>query len=223
MFREDWLQKELFRTAFTHRSYLNEVSERIESNERLEFLGDSVLSFIISSYLYTLRPSDNEGDLTNLRSYIVKTTSLAKAAEGLELGKHLRMSKGEEVSGGRNNPQLLANTFEAVLGAIFLEFGMEEAQGFVDESLLPLFQRELVEGPPKDSKSLLQEIAQNIFKQAPKYKILEASGPDHAKKFTVGVFLRDEQVGEGNGPSKQLAEEAAATQALQSLAKENKI
>lgn len=223
MFNEDWLTIDIFQTAFTHRSYLNEVSKKIESNERLEFLGDSVLSFIVSSHLYNLRPSDNEGDLTNLRSYIVKTTSLAVASEQLNLGKHLRMSKGEEASGGRNNPQLLANTYEAVLGAIFLEFGMDEAEKFVHETLLPLFEKELVEGPPKDAKSQLQELSQEIFKQAPKYRILGALGPDHAKEFTVGVFLQDKLIGEGKGSSKQLAEEAAATLALDTLAKENRI
>lgn len=223
MFNEDLLEKKIFQTAFTHRSYLNEVSQKLESNERLEFLGDSVLSFIISSYLYSLRTGDNEGELTNLRSYIVKTTSLAKAAEGLGLGQHLKMSKGEEVSGGRNNPQLLANTFEAVLGAMFLEFGMDEATRFVEENLLPLFQKEIAEGPPKDAKSQLQELAQEIFKQAPKYRILEASGPDHAKEFKVGVFLRDQMIGEGGGTSKQIAEEASAAKALETLAKENRI
>lgn len=214
---EKLIQKDIYQTAFTHRSFLNEAGEKVSSNERLEFLGDSVLSFIISSKLYELRPQDTEGDLTNLRSYIVKTTSLAQASKALNLGKYLRMSKGEELSGGRKNPQILANTYEAVLGAIFLDQGLEKAKGFIDETLLPLFEQELRIGPPKDAKSLLQEISQNRFKQSPRYKVLETFGPDHAKKFRVGVSIQSNQIGEGEGFSKQVAEENAATEALNTL------
>ncbi len=207
----------LFQTAFTHRSFLNESNETTESNERLEFLGDSVLSLIVSTELFTLRPHDAEGDLTNLRSYIVKTTSLAKAAQELRLGDYLRLSKGEEMGGGRENPQLLANTFEALLGAIFMIEGLEKAKQFVFETLLPLFSEELRSGPPKDAKSSLQELAQTKTKQSPKYKILATVGPDHAKEFKVGVFLQGEQIGSGSGLSKQIAEEAAANDALKQL------
>jgi ribonuclease-3 len=208
------LEKKIYQTAFTHRSFLNESTGNIQSNERLEFLGDSILSFIVSSYLYELRPQDAEGDLTNLRSYIVKTGSLAKVAQKLNLGEYLHLSRGEELSGGRENIQLLANTFEALLGAIFLDLGIEAARKFVHQYLLPIFEKELREGPPKDSKSLLQEIAQTQTKQAPKYKILETKGPDHAKEFTVGVFVQGKLIGQGTGLSKQVAEEEAATQAL---------
>lgn len=219
---EEKLQTPIFLTAFTHRSYLNESSETKESNERLEFLGDSVLSFVISSLLYNLRPEDAEGDLTNLRSYIVKTTSLAKAAKELDLGSYLRLSKGEEVSGGRDNPQLLANTYEALLGAIYLDQGVEEARKFVSETLTPLFEEELKNGPPKDAKSYLQEVSQNLTKQSPLYKILKTDGPDHARRFSVGVFVGGEQMGEGEGFSKQVAEEEAAAKALVRLAPEIK-
>src|SRR5581483_11646629 len=180
MFDESLINKEPYKTAFTHRSYLNETPEVKVSNERLEFLGDVVLSFIVSAYLYERRPSDAEGDLTNLRSYMVKTGSLALASQKLGLGQYLRLSKGEEQSGGRENEQLLANVFEALLGAIYLDQGIEEARKFVHQNLFPLFEKEIKEGPPKDSKSLLQEIAQNQTKQSPKYKILETWGPDHA-------------------------------------------
>ena len=217
MIDEQLLQKPLFQTAFTHRSYLNEVPEKIESNERLEFLGDSVLSLIISNVLFRLRPQDAEGDLTNLRSYIVKTQSLARAAKNLSFGTHLKLSKGEDASGGRENPQLLANTYEAFLGALFMDQGLDAAILFVQDSLLPLFEEELRSGPPKDSKSQLQEVAQNQTKQSPKYKILRTSGPDHAKYFTVGVFLQGKQIGEGEGSSKQIAEEEAAKQALAAI------
>lgn len=208
-----------FKKAFTHRSFLNESPEMVESNERLEFLGDSVLSLITSAYLFSVRPQDAEGDLTNLRSYIVKTGSLALAAQKLNLGVYLRLSKGEEMGGGRENTQLLANTYEALLGAIFMTGGLDKAREFVFTTLLPLFQKELTSGPPKDAKSSLQEMAQNKTKQSPKYKILSTSGPDHAKEFNVGVFLQGSQIGQGKGLSKQIAEEDAATQALVELEK----
>lgn len=225
MYDSDWLnglisEKQIFKTAFTHRSYLNEVKspnttgDLLESNERLEFLGDAVLSFIISSKLYNLREQDTEGELTNLRAYIVKTTSLAKASQKLKLGTFLSLSKGEELSGGRENTQLLANTYEALLGAIYVDQGIEKAKDFVEETLVPLFVNELKSGPPKDAKSLLQELTQNQTKQSPRYKIIDSVGPDHAKEFTVGVFVQNREIGVGKGASKQVAEEEAAQDAL---------
>ena len=209
--------RQLIEMAFTHRSFLNENKARRQSNERLEFLGDSVLSFIISAYLYQQRPEDEEGQLTNLRSYIVKTDSLAKVAEQLALGSYLVMSRGEEQSGGRENTQLLANTYEALLGAIFLDQGLEAAQRLVDKTLLPLFTNEISSGAPRDAKSQLQEVAQNTTKSAPRYKILQTSGPDHAKRFKVGVFVGSKMVGVGEGSNKQQAEEEAARQGLRKL------
>ncbi|TSC66049.1 MAG: ribonuclease III [Microgenomates group bacterium Gr01-1014_80] len=208
---------EILETAFTHRSYLNEVRGVRESNERLEFLGDSVLSFIVSSHLFKVRPKDPEGYLTNLRSYIVKTKSLAEAAQKLDLGSYLKLSKGEEISGGRSNSQLLANTFEALLGAVYLDLGPDTATRVVFETLLPGFKKELQSGPPKDAKSLLQEVVQEKTKQSPRYKILQTRGPDHAKEFIVGVYVRGKQVGGGSGASKQAAEEVAAREALKQL------
>lgn len=220
MYDESWIKEKLkeslnFRIAFVHRSYLNESSDSLDSNERLEFLGDSVLSLIISSYLYRKRADDSEGGLTNLRSYIVKTKSLSKAAKNLNLGRYLKLSKGEEVSEGRNNTQMLANTYEALIGAIYLDEGLNKAYEFTQHTLLPFFEKEIEKGPPKDSKSLLQEITQNQIKQSPKYKILSTEGPDHAKKFTVGVFVRGNIMGQGSGFSKQIAEEEAAKSALE--------
>ena len=221
-FETGWLEavvkkSPIFQKAFIHRSFLNEAGSNMESNERLEFLGDAVLSFIISSFLFKERLSDAEGDLTNLRSYIVKTKSLAKAASDLNLGSYLKLSKGEELSGGRDNTQILANTFEALLGAIYLDFGLDSATEFINKNLIPLFAEELKSGPPKDAKSYLQELAQTKTKQSPKYKILGTTGPDHAKQFSVGVFLEGKMIGEGSGSSKQVAEEAAAAQALGQL------
>lgn len=207
----------LLKQAFYHRSYLNEVKTDLESNERLEFLGDSILSLIISYYLYSTRKQDSEGELTNLRAYIVKTKSLAQAAKNLSLGKYLHLSKGEELGGGRENPQLLANTYEALLGAVYLDQDLEAARGVIERTLLSLFASELKSGPPKDAKSNLQEIVQEKFKQSPKYRILETKGPDHAKKFIVAVYIKGKEHGRGEGNSKQEAEEQSAQEALQRL------
>lgn len=209
----------LISQAFIHRSYLNESKEKLESNERLEFLGDAVLSFIISSLIFKKRVQDAEGDLTNLRSYIVKTKSLAEAAEKLNLGEYLLLSKGEELGGGRQNVQLLANTYEALTGAIFLDQGVSAVERFIGSTLLPLFAKEIEKGPPKDAKSLLQEVIQEKTKESPHYRILKTSGPDHAKKFLVGAFMGGKEIGRGEGDSKQEAEEKAATEALQQLNK----
>lgn len=210
---------QILQQAFYHRSYLNEVKTKIESNERLEFLGDSILSLCISEFLFHKRLKDTEGDLTNLRAYIVKTKSLAQAAKKLDLGSYLHLSRGEELGGGRENVQLLANTYEALLGAIYLDQGIKVVRGVIEETLISLFETELKMGPPKDAKSSLQEVAQNKFKQSPQYKILETKGPDHAKQFTVAVFLKGQQYGVGWGASKQIAEEEAASKALQTLTK----
>lgn len=207
----------LLQQAFYHRSYLNEVKLDIESNERLEFLGDAVLSLVVSKYLFSERLNDTEGALTNLRAYIVKTKSLAQASTKLDLGSFLHLSKGEELGGGRENPQLLANTYEALLGAVYLDQGLEGVQKVIENTLLSLFAKELKSGPPKDAKSSLQEIFQEKFKESPHYKILETKGPDHAKKFIVAVFLRGEMYGKGEGASKQIAEEEAASEALKRL------
>src|SRR3989344_3399176 len=202
--------RNVLQKAFIHRSYLNEIKGELESNERLEFLGDSILSFIISSYLYTKRPKDPEGMLTNLRSYIVKTKSLAEAAGNLKLGEYLKLSKGEDISGGRNNPQLLANTYEALIGAIYLDQRLEKNEDFILETLIPFFTKEVESGPPKDAKSFLQELVQEEQKQSPQYKIVKTFGPDHAKQFVIGVFIKGDKVGQGQGTSKQEAEEKAA-------------
>ena len=207
----------ILETAFTHRSYLNEVRSVKQSNERMEFLGDAVLSYIISSYLYKIRPQDTEGELTNLRSYIVKTKSLATASEELGLGSYLLLSKGEEMTGGRTNQQLLANTFESFLGAVYLDQGIEKAEKLVQDVLSPKFEQEIKSGPPKDSKSELQEVTQTNSKQSPHYKILRTTGPDHAKAFIVGVYVNGVELGKGEGTSKQAAEEEAAAAALEKL------
>lgn len=207
----------LLKQVFYHRSYLNEVKIDIKSNERLEFLGDSILSLIVSEFFYHQRLQDSEGDLTNLRAHFVKTKSLSQAAKKLNLGKYLYLSKGEEMGGGRENPQLLANTYEALLGAIYLDQGLKEVQRVIQKTLLSLFEKELKVGPPKDAKSSLQEIVQEKFKESPRYSILETKGPDHAKEFTVAVYIKGREFGKGRGASKQIAEEQAAEEALERL------
>lgn len=204
----------LLSQAFIHRSYLNETKTHLASNERLEFLGDAVLSLIISDNLFSQRAQDNEGDLTSLRAYIVKTKSLAQAAENLNLGNYLKLSKGEDTGGGRQNPQLLANTYESLLGAIYLDQGLEVIKQVIRKTLLPIFESEIRVGPPKDAKSKLQELVQEKVKQSPHYKTLKTYGPDHAKQFLIGVYITGEKKGQGRGSNKQEAEEQAAKDAL---------
>lgn len=207
----------LLKQAFIHRSYLNEFKIDLPSNERLEFLGDSVLSLVVSKHLFETKTQDAEGELTNLRAFVVKTKSLAKAAKNLNLGDYLQLSKGEAASGGRENPQLLANTYEALLGAIYLDLGFEKVSQVIQGTLLTLFASELKKGPPQDAKSELQETVQEKFKNSPHYKILKTHGPDHAKHFLVGVYLGSKEYGKGEGSSKQEAEEKAAKVALEKL------
>jgi len=213
--------KKLSKQAFIHRSYLNETKEQLESNERLEFLGDSILSFIVSDYLFKTYPQFNEGILTNLRSLVVNTKSLASAAKTLHFGEHLLLSRGEEESKGRENESILANTFEAFIGALFIDQGIEAVSEFLHASLLPRIEEYVKKKVFKDPKSLLQEYVQARKQNSPAYKVLHEAGPAHAKVFTIGVFVEDRMLGEGVGKSKQEAEENAAGQALNQL-EENK-
>ncbi len=209
--------QKLFVQAFTHRSYLNESKKPIESNERLEFLGDSVLSFVISDYIYHTYPDFNEGILTNLRSLVVNTKSLARQARKLGFGQHLLLSKGELESNGRENDSILANTFEAYLGAVFIDQGIDAAKDMLNKTIIPLIKEYVDRKVFKDPKSLLQENVQSKKQNSPQYKVLHEEGPAHAKIFTIGVFIENKQMGEGTGHSKQEAEEKAAEQALGAL------
>lgn len=205
----------LFQEAFTHRSYLNEAKLKIASNERLEFLGDSILSFAISNYLYTKYPDFDEGNLTNLRSLMVNTKSLSEIARELQMGKLLKLSKGEEESKGRENATLLENSFEAYIGALFLDQGMTSVIKFLNNTLFPKIQELVDKKAFKDPKSLLQEKVQAKKQGSPMYRVLEETGPAHAKTFKVGVFVDGKKLGEGTGKSKQIAEESAAKAALE--------
>lgn len=211
--------KALFELAFTHRSYLNESKKPLESNERLEFLGDSILSFVVSEHLYATYTEYNEGILTNLRSLLVNTKSLAQAARSLNFGELLRLSKGEEESKGRENDSLLANSFEAFIGALYLDQGIEPVRTFIADTLFPQIQEYVDKRAFKDPKSLLQEFVQARKQHSPSYKVLHEEGPPHAKIFTIGAFVNDQKIGEGTGKSKQEAEERAAEQALEALKK----
>ncbi|MGI8419991.1 MAG: ribonuclease III [Candidatus Levyibacteriota bacterium] len=209
----------LLQQAFIHRSYLNESKEPIESNERLEFLGDSILSFVVSDHLYKTYPDFDEGILTNLRSLVVNTKSLAKTAKKLTFGDHLMLSKGEEDSKGRENDSILANTFEAVIGAMFMDQGIESVRTFLFAVLIPEIEVYVEKKVFKDPKSLLQEYVQARKQNSPLYKVLAEEGPAHAKQFTIGVFVQEQLIGQGQGKSKQEAEEHAAERALEHVDK----
>lgn len=206
----------LFEEAFTHRSYLNEAKLKIASNERLEFLGDSIISFVISNYLYIKYPNFDEGDLTNLRSLMVNTKSLSEIARELNMGPLLKLSRGEEESKGRENATLLENSFEAYVGALFLDQGMNSVAKFLNSVLFPKIQDLVDKKAFKDPKSLLQEKVQAERQGSPLYKVLGETGPAHAKIFRVGVFVDGKKLGEGIGKSKQIAEVSAAKVALES-------
>jgi len=211
--------KKLLERALTHRSFLNETKEKISSNERLEFLGDSIISFVVSDYLFLKYREFDEGKLTNLRSLLVNTRSLAQIGKSLDLGKQLRLSKGEEESGGRNNMSLLADAFEAVVGALFLDQGIDFASKFIREVLIPQAEIYVQKKILKDPKSLLQEYVQSQKLDSLIYKVVEEKGPAHAKVFTMGVFVEDKKLGTGVGKSKQEAEENAAESALEKIDK----
>ena len=207
----------LLRNAFVHRSYLNEHRDsQYASNERLEFLGDAVLELVVTEYLYQKYPNP-EGELTNWRSALVKGEMLAKIATQLNLGEYLFLSHGEEKSGGRTKDYLLANTFEALVGVIYLEMGYEMAKAFIEKFLLFHLEDILVKGQHIDAKSRLQEVAQEKVGTTPSYELQHEEGPDHDKVFTMAAYIGTRMVGKGKGGSKQLAEQQAAEDALKRL------
>lgn len=213
--------QQLLITALSHRSSLNEKTQSgttaEESNERLEFLGDAVLELASTLYLYNNRPDENEGKLTAYRSALVRTETLAELAKELELNKQMFLSKGEENGGGRDNVGLLADLMEAVIGAMYLDQGFEAVQQFLAEHLFPKFKQILENKSYKDQKSLLQEKAQAKSLGTPTYRVIKAVGPDHDKEFTIEVLVDGEVYGVGIGHSKQMAQQAAATEALKKI------
>ena len=207
--------EKLLEMVFTHRSFLNEASSssNLEHNERLEFLGDAVLELVVTEYLYKNFPNP-EGELTNWRSSIVRGEVLARVAGELELGEFLFLSRGEEKSGGRTRSLILANTFEALIGAIYLDFGYAEAAKFINQHLITLLSEIIEKKLYIDPKSRLQELSQEKLNHTPEYRVLSEEGLDHTKVFTVGVYVNKKFLAEGSGSSKQKAETAAAVEAV---------
>lgn len=207
--------KELYETAFTHRSYLNEHRHlKRDHNERLEFLGDAVLELVATEFLFQNYTDRSEGELTNWRSALVRGENLARIAKALGLGEYLYLSKGEENSGGREKNFLLANVFEALVGAMYLDHGYGVAQRFIEKFLLVHLETIIAKGLHIDPKSQFQEMAQEKVSITPVYELVEESGPDHNKTFVMGAYLDNKLVGKGKGSSKQLAEQEAAKSAL---------
>lgn len=205
---------QLLRQAFVHRSYLNEnPGFPLQHNERLEFLGDAVLELVVTEHLFKTYPNP-EGELTNWRSALVKGEMLSVVASELAMGELLYLSKGEEKGGGKSRALILANTFEALIGALYLDQGYVPAQEFVTRFLLGRLPEILEKGLHVDAKSRFQELVQEVQGITPVYKVVHESGPDHAKIFEVGVYIGEKSVGNGTGNSKQAAEQAAAADAL---------
>ena len=207
----------LLSRALTHRSFLNEHPEALEDNERLEFLGDAVLDFLVGAWLYNHFPEMAEGELTRMRSALVRTEQLAEFARQINLGSVMRLGKGETDGGGRERPALLCATFEAVVGALFLNAGIDAVQKFVEPLLQSAAYQILSMHKEQDPKSLFQEWIQSQGFGPPVYKTISAFGPDHAKVFEVEVLVNGQTYGHGQGHSKQSAAKAAARAAMRTL------
>jgi len=206
--------QELLRQVFIHRSYINETKDdQLQHNERLEFLGDAVLELVVTEYLYK-NFQNPEGELTNWRSSIVRGEILSQVAAELDIGRLLFLSKGEEKSGGRDRNLILANTFEALIGAIYLDRGYDVSSTFISQHLISLLPEIIEKKLYIDPKSHLQELAQESVGVTPDYRVIQEHGPDHSKMFTVGVFAKNREIARGDGSSKQRAEQVAAAAAV---------
>lgn len=210
----------LFTAALTHPSYLFENPQLgAENNQRLEFLGDAILDFIVAEYLYLNYPERPEGELTKMRAAVVNESTLARKANEIELGQELLLGRGEQVSGGRERPSILADAWEAVIGAVYLQYGLQEARRIVLEMLKPAIE-DVAQGHYGDYKTMLQEKAQREENEV-SYRILAEEGPDHNKRFTAGVFMQGKILGKGSGRTKKEAEQNAAQQVLDNWGREN--
>lgn len=206
--------KNLLALALVHRSFINENrGVAPEHNERLEFLGDSVLGLLMAEYLFKNRPSTSEGDLSYLRSRLVEASACVLYVQKLNIDQYLLLGKGEKLNNGRGRESILADLFEAIFGAIYIDGGIEEAKRFLSKHFASDVQ-EILKTPLKNMKAILQDFSQKKYRQAPVYKIVSALGPDHSKTFSVSVWIQDQEVGHGTGPSKKEAEQAAAADAL---------
>ncbi len=207
----------LLTRALTHRSYINEHPDAIEDNERLEFLGDAILDFVVGAWLYHHMPEMAEGRLTSLRAALVRNTQLAVFARSLGLGDALRLGHGEAESGGRTRPNVLGSAFEAFIGALYLDQGLAAVQNFMEPLLKEAVERILRDNSDRDPKSIFQETMQARGVGTPTYEIVDISGPDHARTYRVRAVVGGQVYGEGQGPSKQSASKAAARDALENL------
>jgi ribonuclease-3 len=210
--------KNLLKQAFTHRSYINEnpppAGGLLGHNERLEFLGDAVLELVITEHLFSKYPKKNEGELTSFRAALVNADMLSRVAKSLSMGDFLLLSRGEKKDVGRARQYILANTFEALVGAIYLDRGYGKVFSFLKNSLFPMIKEVIEKKLWIDAKSLFQEKAQEFKNITPSYRVVGEAGPDHAKNFIIGVYLNGEMIAEGKGVSKQEAEQSAARHAL---------
>ena len=205
----------LLKQAFVHRSYLNEnPAFELGHNERLEFMGDAVLELIVTEYLYQNYPDLAEGEMTNLRAALVNASMLSQIADRLGFNEYLFLSKGEAKENGRGRQYILANTLEALMGALYLDQGYRSCQNFINDKLIPELKKIIEKKLWRDAKSLFQEAAQERIGITPTYEVLSESGPDHAKKFVVGVYLGEELVAQGDGSSKNEAQQQAAENGL---------
>lgn len=218
----DFQDIQLLVTALTHRSYVNEHKKSVsEHNERLEFLGDAVLELVVTHFLYQ-NFSEPEGILTSWRAALVRTESIGEAGANLGYEPLIRMSRGEKHGSDRARQQILANAFEAVVGAIYLDKGYDAASEFIHKNIISKFDTILESGSWRDPKSHLQEVSQRIDNLTPRYKVMEEIGPDHDKIFTLGVYVGDKLIGTGTGHSKQIAQQEAAKAALETYNKRNR-
>ncbi len=209
----------LLSLAFCHRSYVNEQKDQGDSNEKLEFLGDSVLGLVVCEYLYQVFPTCTEGGLAKVKSFVVSEESLAEIAFALGIGPLLLVGKGEESSGGRQKKAILADTMEAIFGAYYLDAGFDKARNLILALLIPQIEKVLVNKHKQDYKTLLQEFCQQRFGFPPEYKVVKEKGPDHSKEFWVEVLVQDQSYGPGHGKSKKEAAQEAAGIAYEALAK----
>lgn len=212
---------ELLNQAFSHRSYANEQDDKVENNERLEFLGDSVLGLVVAEYLYLKLGDRPEGDLARIKSFVVSEDSLAEVARKIKIDSFVLVGKGEEYSGGRSKKAILADALEAIIGAYFLDSGFRAARKFVITHMAYQIESVLEDRHRKDFKTLLQEFAQKSFKTYPRYSVQKKTGPDHDKTFWMMVEVDGVAYGPGKGKNKKEAEQAAAEQAYSQLQPED--
>ncbi len=208
---------EFLNQAFTHRSFANELGESAENNERLEFLGDSVLGLAVSEYLYESLPDQPEGELARIKSFVVSEASLSEIARALRVDNYILIGRGEEYSGGRSKKAILADCLEAIIGAYYLDSGFQPSRLFVHQMLIPEINKVLENRHAKDYKTMLQEYVQKRMKTYPKYKVVQKTGPDHDRTFWIEVHVGDRSFGAGKGKNKKEAEQEAARIAYEGM------